>query len=133
MVMAFPEEFRPVCQYVVVEGQPQDLEILDHELWRASGIVYARKCGETIAYIGSTDGRLSKRINAHLRAIRNPKEGLAGLYRKWAEGKQITILAYQPPPVFLLGHDIEVHRAIEAHLIKAFGRPKERDWFVSRC
>jgi hypothetical protein len=131
VAMVFPEEFRPVCRYVVTEGQPL-LEILDDELWRASGVVYARKYGDKILYIGSTDGPLGKRIRSHLGAIRNPRHGLAAPYREWAEGKQITILAYCPEPVFLLGHEIKVHRAIEAHLIGIFGRPKEPDWFVTR-
>jgi hypothetical protein len=54
-------------------------------------------------------------------------------YRAWAEGKQITIVAYSPPPVEILGRKIPVHRAIEAALIAEFRRPEDPDWFVERA
>jgi hypothetical protein len=131
--MAFPEEFRPVCQYVMRDQRPQDVKILDEDLWQKWGVVYARVYCEKVVYIGVTDGQLSRRIGAHLNGIAGSMRGTAPRYRAWAEGKQITIVAYNPPAVEILGRKIQVHRAIEAALIGEFRRPEEHDWFVERA
>ena len=129
----FPEEFRPVCRYDMRDKKPQNIEVLDIDLWQQSGVVYARVYDGKVVYIGMTDGRLSTRLNAHLRGISTSTIGTAPRYREWAEGKQITIVAYSPPPIEILGRTIQVHRAIEAALIKEFRRPGEKDWFVDRA
>jgi hypothetical protein len=55
-------------------------------------------------------------------------------YRDWAEGKQMTTVAYKPSEVELLGRMIPVHRAIEAALITEFHPRLDpssgRAWFV---
>ena len=130
--MPFPAEFRPVYRYLMRQFKRQDCEILDEELWRQSGVVYARVHQRKVVYIGSTDGSLSNRIARHIRGIATSMHGTAPRYRKWAEGKQITIAAYKPPPVKLLNRQMEVHRAIEAALIEEFQRVGEPDWFVAR-
>ena len=76
--------------------KPQHVKILDQKLWQQSGVVYARKYRNKIVYIGSTDRRLSLRIGAHLSLISTSMHATAPRYRKWAEGKRITILAYKP-------------------------------------
>ena len=81
-----------------------------------------------------TDRRLSRRIQAHLRGISKSEQSTPVKYRQWAEGKRITIVAYKPPPVELLGRVIPIHRAVEAALIEEI-RPKpidSRPWFVAR-
>jgi hypothetical protein len=132
MPMLFPEEFRPVCRYVMKNGKPSDIQILDQELWQQSGVVYARTCEGKVVYIGTADGRLSRRIGAHLNIIANSARDSAARYRKWAEGKQITIVAYRPTPVMVLGREVKIHRALEAALIVEFRRRNEEDWFVRR-
>lgn len=129
-----PEHFRPVCRYTMRDGRPQDEEHIDSELWNERGVVYARIFEEEPVYIGSTDRLLSRRIRAHLRGIATSTQPTSMKYRKWAEGKRITIVAYKPPPVELLGRVVPVHRALEAALIAEF-RPKpgsSRPWFVAR-
>jgi hypothetical protein len=128
--MVFPQEFGAVCRYVMRDGQAQELTILDPELWRQSGVVYARLYADRIVYIGSTDRSVCQRIREHVRLVSSSPRNAR--YREWAEGKPIEILAYKPPPVLLLGREVNVHRAIEADLIASFGRPGEPDWFVSR-
>src|SRR5437868_9979380 len=124
MTSVFPEEFRPAGRYVIRNGKPE-YKPLDSELLNLAGVVYARMCDGKIVYIGSTDRLLSKRIGEHLRIIAS-KRGTR--YREWAEGRKITIIAYRPKPVHILGHEIQVHRGVEAALIRAFGRPGELDW-----
>jgi hypothetical protein len=131
-IVSLPEEFRPVYQYVMRQGKPQDMKILDELLWQSSGVVYARIYEGKVVYIGSTDGRLSSRIGRHVRDISTSMNGTAPRFREWAEGKQITIVAYQPPAVKLLGRSMLVHRAVEVALIAEFARPEEADWFVAR-
>ena len=130
--MIFPRSFRPVCQYVMRNKKPQHIKILNQKLWQQSGVVYARTYRKKVVYIGVTDGRLSRRLGAHLNGISTSMRATAPRYRKWAEGKRITILAYKPPPVKLLGQKMDMHRAIEAALIAKFERPGEPDWFVDR-
>jgi hypothetical protein len=76
--MRFPRKFRPVCQYVIRDKKPQDIKILDQTLWQKSGVVYARTYRNKVVYIGSTDGRLSRRMGTHLNRP-------APKYRDWAE------------------------------------------------
>jgi hypothetical protein len=128
---SLPSEFRPVCQYVMRDGKPQDVKILDESLWHQAGVVYARAHEGEVVFIGCTDGTLRGRITRHLNYISTSALGRAARYREWAEGKLITILAYRPPPVSILGFQVEVHRALEAHMIKAFKR--EKNWLVARC
>lgn len=128
----FPQEFRPVYAYVMKDRVPQHGKILDAELWKSRGVVYARQYRDKIVYIGCTDDLLSTRTSAHLRLIPTSMRATAPRYREWAEGKHIVIVAYQPPPVKLLGRQVRVHRAIEAALIEEFGRPGAIDWFVDR-
>jgi hypothetical protein len=136
MAQRFLEKFRPVCRYVMRDKKPQNIKTpenndrLDDELWRQSGVVYARVCRGRACYIGSTDRMLCKRIREHLTLIGTSKRGRAAQYRKWAEGKRITIVAYKPNPVKLLGRTIAVHRALEAALIVEFRRRK--GCFVAR-
>jgi hypothetical protein len=130
MSMLFPEEFRPVCRYVMKNGKASDIQILDQELWQQSGVVCT--CDGKVVYIGTADGRLSRRIGAHLKGIVESARGTAPQYRKWAEGKQITIVAYRPTPVMVLGREVKIHRALEAALIVEFRCRNAEDWFVRR-
>jgi hypothetical protein len=126
-----PEHFSPVCRYLVHEGTKQ-VEHFDNDLWEKTHVIYARVFEERPVYIGSTDRSLRKRINEHLTLnlmARNRH------YWDWAEGKRITIFAYKPEPVELLGRRVEVHRALEAALIAEF-RPNPISswpWFVRRA
>lgn len=131
--MQLPEQFRPAYQYDFLGGRPQNGNVLNRELWLSRGVVYARTDGEKVVYIGVTDHTLRRRITAHVNGIPTSSSGKAAQYRQWAEGRRITIVAFCPPPVALLGYEIKVHRAIEAHLIAALGRPGEPDWFVSKA
>ena len=115
-----PEQFRPVHQYTMLGGRPQEEELLDEELWNERGVVYARIVQEEIVYIRSVDHRLGDRIQEHLRIILMPRYAE---YRKWAEGKRITTVAYKPPLIEMLGRLIPVHGALEAVLIAEF-RPR---------
>jgi hypothetical protein len=127
-----PKTFRPVYRYVMKNHRPQEEKLLDEKLWHQSGVVYARIYRGKIVYIGVTDKVLSGRIGAHLRGIGKSKQKGAKRYRKWAEGKRITIFAYTPAPVKLLDREIKIHRAVEAALIEEFRRPHAKDWFVDR-
>jgi hypothetical protein len=129
-----PKDFRAVYRYRMQHGKPRDMKVLDNELWQQSSVVYVRVTRRYIVYIGSTDGVLRRRIEAHIRGISKSSAGKAKEFRSWAEGKVITILAYKPPPVKLLGLEVNVHRAVEAALIREFrsrGRSK-KPWFVAR-
>lgn len=119
MVMRL-EQFRPVYQYVMVGGRPQEEELFDEELWNERGIVYARVFQDEIVYIRSTESRLCARIQEHFRIIWTPEYTE---YRKWAEGKRIVIFAYKPPIIEVLGRLISIDRALEAALIAEF-RPR---------
>jgi len=133
-IARLPEPFRPVYRYTMRDGSPQEEEALGSDLWNEHGVVYARVYQDEPVYIGSTDRRLSRRIQAHLRGISKSEQSTPVKYRQWAEGKRITIVAYKPPPVELLGRVIPIHRAVEAALIDEI-RPKpidSRPWFVAR-
>ncbi len=101
---------------------------MDEELWHATGVVYARMYRGNPVYIGSTDGVLGNRILRHIKHLHEYSGGKAAEYRRWAKGRRITIVAYHPPLVNLLGRQIAVHRALEVALIREF-KPR----FVSRC
>jgi len=126
----FPQEFCPVCHYVVKDGKPSQIEILDQTLWQQPGAVYARIVDGVVVYISATDGRLSRRLEAHLRNLPTSMIGRAEQFRRWAEGKTITVVAFCPAPVRLLGREIKIHRAVEAALIAEFQRRDADDWFV---
>jgi hypothetical protein len=104
-----------------------------------SGVVYARVCYGEVVSVGKCDGRLGRRLRAHLQGIAEdvPKNPLTRLYKQWADSKAITIFAYKPPPVRLCGHEVTTHRGLEAAL-DAFEPPRNatgeylRAWFVRR-
>jgi len=126
----FPQEFRPVCRYMAKDGRPSEIEILDQELWQQPSAVYARVVNGVVVYIAATDGPLSRRLDAHLKNFPTLMTGKAARFRRWAEGKTITIVAYCPAPVRVLGREIKIHRAVEAALIAEFQRRDADDWFV---
>ena len=117
--MWYAEHFRAACRYSIHDGMPVKFETLDPKLWNERGTVYARIAEGTSepVYIGSTDKALRVRIKEHLALISKPRNQR---YREWAEGRQITIIAYKPPTIELIGHVIPIHRAVEATLIAAF-------------
>ncbi len=130
-----PRGFRRVFSYVMGRHGPEHTRVLDPELWEQSGVVYARTYRGKVVYIGSTDGRLCRRINRHVNSIDTSMRATAPRYREWAKKnhKHIIIKAYRPPPATRLGRHIAMHRAIEAALINEFKRPGAKDWFVDRC
>jgi hypothetical protein len=75
------------------DGRPQEEALLGSDLWSERGVVYARVYQDEPVYIGSTDRRLSRRIQAHLRGISRSEQPTPVKYRQWAEGKGITIVA----------------------------------------
>jgi hypothetical protein len=119
--------FSPTFRYFVRNGKPVDQEILDEKLWNSSEVVYARSDGQEIPYIGKTDGKLRGRIKDHLRLIPKFTKEKDIKYREWAEGKTITIYAYQPDKVECLGLPIAVHVGLEHALIDAI-----KPWAVAR-
>lgn len=130
-MVGLPAHFHPICRYAVRDGA-KVVEDFGHELWEKPNVVYARVFNGMPVYIGSTDRLLRKRINEHLTLnlmARNPH------YWEWATGKQITIFAYQPERVELLGRMVLVHRALEAALIAEFQPDpiNSRPWFVRRA
>ena len=108
------EQFRPVYEYAMGDGRPQEEELFDEELWTEREVVYARVVQEEIIYIRATESRLCDRIQEHFRIIWTPDYAE---YREWTEGKRITIFAYKPPLIEVLGRLISIHRALEAALI----------------
>ena len=126
-----PKEFRPVYRYKFIDGKVCSEKLLDEELWKQSGIVYARMCGGKIVYVGKSDGTLSARIKRHLRIFPTRVDSIP--YRNYVEGKTVTIFAYKPDPIWLFDEHLEipVHVAVEAALIRKFKRP--HDWFVKRA
>jgi len=131
------EHFQPAYRYVVRSGIPESGEILDQSLWERYGVVYARFCLDDPSpgypvYIGSAKSTLRQRIKAHLRLY---KLGRSADYWRWAEGRQITILAYRPDPIELLGRVIPIHCALEEALIEEFtpDHAGSRPWFTKRA
>jgi len=117
----FPKEFRQVLQYVMRDGRPQEVTIKHNsKLWEESGVVYARIVNGEPVYIGTTNGKLSKRLKAHLQGIEKPRTSNAKEYKEFVEGKTVTIYAYKPEPVKILGREIFVHYGLEAALIEEF-------------
>ena len=117
------EEFTPAFQYTVCNGQPTDEKILDEELWRGSGVVYARTWEREVAYIGKSDHPLINRIGKHLNLISNPSTEGQKEYREWAENKTVTIYAHQPDNVEYLGLNIPIHVGLEHALISEINPP----------
>ena len=112
------ENFQPVYRYKVKNGRPVNKEVIDHDLWGARGVVYARVHGKSVVYIGKTDGSLRGRIRTHLRGFPHAKQGMSPHYRKWAEGKTITIFAHKPEPITYLGLSVPIHTGLEYALIE---------------
>jgi hypothetical protein len=116
----FPREFRPVLQYVMRDGRPLEDKVLNNKLWDESGVVYVRIVNGEPVYIGSTNGKLSTRLKAHLQGIGKPRSSHATKYREFVEGKTVTIYAYKPEQMKVLRREISVHRGLEAALIEEF-------------
>ena len=109
--------FTPVYRYRVEDGKPVGGEVLDEDLWNASGVVYARTNLQEIIYIGKTDRALKYRIKEHLGYIPKYNKPKDIAYRDWAEGKTITIYAHKPKGVDYLGLSIPIHVGLEHALI----------------
>ena len=118
--LKFPKKFRPVVQYTLRKGVPQKIELLDEKLWEKVGVVYARIVYDEVLYIGSTNGPLKTRLNAHLKGIEKVRSEKGKEYWKFVEGKKVTIYAYKPMPLKELGYEISTHRGLEEALIKEF-------------
>ena len=117
----FPKEFRPVLQYVMRDGCPQEYKEFDDKLLEEDGVVYARIInGGHPVYIGSTNGKLSKRLKAHLQGIKKPRTSNVEEYKEFAEGKTVIIYAYKPESMTALGRKISIHRGLEEALIEEF-------------
>jgi hypothetical protein len=113
--------FRPVYRYKFSNGSFHSQKLLDVKLWKQQGVVYARVCDGKVVYIGKCESTLGHRIMAHLRIF--PILPRAQKYREFVKGKTVTIFAYKPKPIRLLGLDIPVHVSVEAALIKKFKPP----------
>jgi len=136
MMETLPANFKPVYRYKMENGNPVNCEEIQNALWHEKGVVYARVYQDHVVYVGSTDGTLRARVLRHIKGISKARPGKAGEYRGWANGKTITILAYKPEPVEWSGMKVDLHRGLEAALIREF-RPSSKDcnqpWFVSRA
>ncbi len=121
--------FVPTYRYRVKDGKIINGKILNEKLWEASGVVYARthKNSKAVVYIGKTDGPLKTRIKDHLRRIPRYTKPKDIDYREWAEGKAVTIYAYQPKKISCLGLTISTQAGLEHALIEAID-----PMFVSR-
>jgi len=118
-----PKEFKPVFSYRIINGKPTDNTTLDCTLWELPNIVYARACDGVIIYVGKSDSRLRDRIQRHLSYIPKYKKEKDIKFRKFAEGKVVTIYAYQPEPIKLCGLDVHVHAGLESALIDMLNPP----------
>ena len=127
MPSGLPKRFRLVCQYRVKNRKACDRIVFNESLWQSSGVVYARTWRKKVLYIGKADGKLSRRIAEHFRRIPKYVKSKDVNYRKWANGKTITIWAFKPKSVKLFGLRIPIHAGVEAALIKKFKPP-----YVSR-
>ena len=131
MTSPFPDEFIPVCRYWARDGKAELIEWLNHDLLKKRGTVYARVVEGSLVYVGSAQGTLWNRLRVHSRGTRNE---LGRDYWKHVDGKQVTIIAYKPDPIEILGRSVEVYRGLEATLINEF-KPKPpgpKPWFVAR-
>ncbi len=116
-------KFVPVCQYRIKNRKVCILTRLNEELWQSSRVVYARTWRKKVLYIGKADGKLSRRIAEHFRRIPKYVKSKDVNYRKWANGKTITIWAFKPKSVKLFGLRIPIHAGVEAALIKKLKPP----------
>ncbi len=119
--------FVPTYQYRVCKGQSVDGKVLSEKLWNSTGVVYARTYRKEVVYIGKTDGPLKRRVKDHLQRITRYTKQKDIDYREWAEGKTVTIYAYQPEKAYRLGLPVPTHVGLEHTLIDEI-KPK----FVSR-
>ncbi len=121
--------FSPTYRYRIENGKPVHREVLNEELWKSSGVVYARvnEMEREAVYIGKTDNRLSVRIADHLRRIPQYSRKKDIDFREWAEGKTVTIYAYKPKKVRRLGISISTHAGLESALIDSI-----KPMFVAR-
>jgi hypothetical protein len=113
MAGKLPRGFQPVFRYKFVNGSVRSEKILNEKLWKQRGVVYARVCKGRVVYVGKADSTLRARIMWHIRFF--PKSRKALPYRKYAEGKTITIFAYRPKPIQLFGMrvgDSSVYRTV---------------------
>ncbi|MSP03278.1 MAG: hypothetical protein EXR07_19875 [Acetobacteraceae bacterium] len=117
MILGFPDQFVPVCRYLVRDGEPTRVKWLNDNLLAERGAVYARIYRGIPVCIGSAQGKLLGRLKTHLRGTRSK---LGRRYWEWAEGKQVSIVAYKPVPIEILGCKVEVYRGSEATLINEF-------------
>jgi len=62
-------------------------------------------------------------------------DGLGREYWDWAKDKEITVIAYKPETVDVLGRTVSIYRGLERALIEEFKPkpPDSRPWFVSRA
>ena len=121
------KSFSPVFRYKVKNGLPLEEEIIDEELWQSDGVVYARTHKQEIVYIGKTNATLKSRVQDHLRRIPNYSKPEDLRFRRWAEGKTITIFAHKPKNKNYLGLSVPIHTGLEHALIDAI-----KPTFVSR-
>lgn len=104
--------------------------VLNQKLWKARCVVYARVCGKSdVVYIGKADSTLRTRMTAHIKGF--PRSPNSKAYRKYVNGKTVTIFAYKPRVLRRFGLRVPIHGSIEAALIKRFKRDKA--WFVKRA
>jgi hypothetical protein len=125
-----PAEFKEVFQYRFANARVTAEKVLNEELWKQRGVVYARVCDGQVVYVGSCNGTLGARIRAHLRLFPLLPGAKEFAYRNRVEGKTVTIYAYKPTPIRLFNMEIPVHGSVEAALIKRFKRAD--GWFVKR-
>jgi hypothetical protein len=119
--------FVPAYQYCVKHGKPVSGKVLNEDIWDAAGVVYARTHKQEIVYIGKTNATLKSRVQDHLRRIPNYSKPEDLRFRRWAEGKTITIFAHKPKNKNYLGLSVPIHTGLEHALIDAI-----KPTFVSR-
>jgi hypothetical protein len=128
--MEIPEEilaaFKPAFRYRMRDGVVTSSKELDQTLLGQEGVVYLRVHRQHVLYVGKCDGKLSHRIQEHLRRIPDPGTPGGKRHLKWAKGRKITnitILAYRPEPIYMFGLPVAVHSGLEAALIGKFQPP----------
>lgn len=111
-------QFKPVLSYRVEKGRPVDVKELDEFFLGLDSVVYARFCDDQIIYIGKSDGPLRKRLRDHIKRIPSYKRPKDIDFRTFVEGKTVTILAFQPSRINLLGLSVPIHAGVESALIE---------------